>query len=76
MTLPSVDCYTASMDIKTKSQAVNIFQTATALANALGITKSAIGQWKDELTERQINEVTGAAIRLGFIKPSQIKRSA
>lgn len=63
-----------SMNIKTKSQAIELFRTATALAKALGITKSAVGQWPEELTNRQINEITGAALNMGLL--SRRRKSA
>lgn len=59
------------MNIHTKSQAIELFGTATALAKALGITKSAVGQWAEELTQRQINEITGAALNQGLIRVSR-----
>lgn len=57
------------MNITTKSEAVNIFGSQAELARAIGVTRGAIGQWGEKLTERQINEVTGAAIRKGLISP-------
>lgn len=50
-----------------KSDAIEIFKTQAELARALGITRAAIHQWPDELTQRQSDEVTGAALRLGLI---------
>lgn len=55
----------------TKHDAIAIFGTASALADACGVTKSAVSQWPGELTERLANEVVGAAIRTGRIKPNE-----
>jgi transposase-like protein len=49
----------------TKQQAAAIFESKAGLARALGISRQAINQWPDQLEERQINEVIGAAVRLG-----------
>lgn len=49
----------------TKQQAAELFESKAALARALGISRQAINQWPDQLQERQINEVIGAAVRLG-----------
>ena len=53
----------------TKKDAIDIFKTATALAEACGVSKSAVSQWPDVLTDRLANEVVGAAIRTGRIQP-------
>ena len=54
-----------------KQQAIEIFKTQVAIANALGITKSAVSQWPEELDQRLTDELHGAAIRLGLIKPDK-----
>ena len=59
--------------IKTKTQAAAIFGSATQLAETLGITKGAVSQWPEILTQRQQDEVMGAAIRLGLM-PCQSKK--
>jgi len=49
----------------TKQNAIDIFGSASKLAKALGITRQAVSQWDDNLSLRRIDEVTGAAYRLG-----------
>jgi len=44
-------------------------------AKALGRTKGAINQWNDVLTQKQIDEVFGAAHRTGVYKASLFPRS-
>ena len=53
----------------TKHEAIKLFgdsATASDLARALGITPQAIHRWSPELTQRQEDEVRGAAFRLGI----------
>ena len=54
--------------IKTKTQAKNIFGSILNIANALGISRIAIYQWDEVLSQRQADEVTGAAVRLKLLK--------
>lgn len=56
----------------TKQQAIAVFGSGTALARALGITKSAVSQWPDDLPQRTIDEINGAAMRLGLIAKSEL----
>lgn len=57
----------------TKTSAVKLFgKTQVALAAALGITKSAVGQWPEELTQARRDQVVGAAVRLGKVIPSKL----
>jgi len=49
--------------INTKKQAKAFFGSYSKLAKALGITRQAVNKWPARLTERQKNEVLGAAIR-------------
>ena len=52
----------------TKAEAVRIFGDSNAdMARALGVTRSAIQQWPDELTQEQSDRVVGAAVRLGLL---------
>lgn len=61
----------------TKNQAIRIFgRTLTDLADALGITKSAVSQWPDQLTVRQTDWVIGAAVRMGKDVPSDMERDS
>jgi hypothetical protein len=51
----------------TKKEAVKIFgKTQVDLAKALGKTKSAIGQWGDDLTDDQVRMVLGEAFLRGI----------
>jgi UTP--glucose-1-phosphate uridylyltransferase len=49
-----------------KSNAVAIFGGVKKLADALGIKRQAVYQWNDALTQRQTDEIVGAALRLKF----------
>jgi UTP--glucose-1-phosphate uridylyltransferase len=50
----------------TKSDAIRIFgSTVTEMAAAIGVTRSAVSQWPEQLTQHQIDRVVGAAVRLG-----------
>ena len=54
-----------------KSEAISIFgRTQSDLARALGITKSAVSQWPDELDQEKTDRVLGAALRLGVDMPT------
>lgn len=54
----------------TKQEAIRLFGGRPVnLAEALGITRSAVTQWPDELTVRQADMVRGAALRLGKLPP-------
>jgi len=54
----------STLSTMTKADAIRLFETQAGLARALGITRAAIAQWPDELTQRQADEVTGAAVRM------------
>jgi len=56
-----------------KKFATSIFGSGAALARALGITKAAVGNWRDQLSQRQQDEVIGAAIRLNKLTPQKAK---
>lgn len=51
------------MNIKTKKDARELFGSYRALAKALGLKDQTIYEWPENLTERQINEITGALFR-------------
>lgn len=55
----------------TKTQAVGLFRTRRALADALGITPSAISQWPEELPTRLADEIVGAALRCRLLTPER-----
>lgn len=59
-------CFTFIM---TKTEAFQIFKSYTAMAQALGVTKSAVSQWPEDLDQAQTDRVIGAALRLGLISP-------
>jgi len=50
----------------TRSEAIRLFGTRQSdLADALGISRSAIAQWSEDLTQERVDRVVGAALRLG-----------
>ncbi|WP_407059243.1 hypothetical protein ACJBUE_20240 (plasmid) [Ralstonia syzygii subsp. celebesensis] len=56
----------------TKKEAILIFGSGAALGRALGVTRSAIWQWPDQLDQKQADMVVGAAIRLGKPLPNGV----
>jgi hypothetical protein len=69
-------CYT----IRTmkKTDAIQIFGTASALSKAIGVTRSAVSQWPDHLDQSQADRVLGAAYRLGLVEklPESVIRNS
>jgi len=59
----------------TKTQAAAIFGNQTKLGEAIGISRAAISQWPDKLTQKQVDRVIGAAIRLGKWPPQRRTRA-
>jgi transcriptional repressor of cell division inhibition gene dicB len=55
--------------LMTKKDAIAMFTSGAALGRALGVTKAAIWQWPEELSQKQTDMVVGAAIRLGLQLP-------
>lgn len=51
----------------TKTEAVQMFGTAKALAEAVGLSRGRISQWPEKLDQRQEDLVVGAAYRLGIL---------
>lgn len=50
----------------TKTEAIELFGGSQVdLARAIGVTKSAISQWPEELDSARTDRVIGAAYRLG-----------
>lgn len=49
-----------------KTEAIALFESQADLADALGVSPSAISKWPDELTDRQANEVIGACASRGI----------
>lgn len=55
----------------TKTQAIGLFRTGRALADALGITPSAVYQWSEDLPPRLADEIVGAALRCRLVTPER-----
>lgn len=55
----------------TKTEAIAIFRTGKLLADALGITRSAVSQWPEELPPRLADEIIGAALRCRLVTPER-----
>ena len=53
----------------TKQQAIEVFGSQAEISRALGLSRSAISLWPDLLTQRQTDELIGAAHRLGKTLP-------
>jgi hypothetical protein len=47
-----------------KNEAIKLFGTASKLARAVGISRQGINNWPDDLTNKQIDRVIGAATRM------------
>ena len=47
-----------------KLQAISIFGSTKKLVEALGMTRQAVHLWSDVLTQKQADQVVGAAVRL------------
>jgi len=52
-----------------KQQAIDLFGSVKALAAALDIGVHAVYMWPDDINQRTQDQVTGAALRLGLLKP-------
>lgn len=59
-----------------KSTAIQIFGSASELARALGITRQAVYQWREHLSQEQVDRVIGAAIRTGHPIPDAAKKGS
>lgn len=53
----------------TKSQAIAAFGSAAGLARAVGVSRSYVSQWPEELEQGIADRVRGAAVRLGVSIP-------
>ncbi len=49
-----------------KKEAIRVFGTASALARAMGVTRSAVSQWPEKLPPRVGDRVIAAAVRSGI----------
>ena len=57
----------------TKSQAIAVFGgTGAELARALGVSRSYVSQWPEELPARVVDRILGAAFRLGKEIPQEL----
>lgn len=56
----------------TKTEALEMFESGAELARSLGISRSAISQWPEELDDQRIAMVLGAAIQLGKKIPNRL----
>lgn len=56
--------------MKRKSEAVKLFGSVTKLGQALGISSQAVSQWPEQLPQRYIDQIRGAALRLGLLEHS------
>jgi hypothetical protein len=54
-----------------KKDAIAIFGTGAALGRALSLTRGAVHNWADTLTQRQSDEIIGAALRLKVLTPEK-----
>lgn len=59
----------------TKSEAIKLFTSVAALADALSISRQAVYKWPDDLPQEQADRVIGAAIRLGRLDPLDAPRA-
>ena len=57
----------------TKEEAIALFRSRRKLAEALGITTQAVGQWPDRLTQRIADRVMGAKQRTKKAKANGVK---
>ena len=57
----------------TKSEAIAIFGTAAELARAVGVSRSYVSQWDEELEQGIADRVRGAAVRLGKPVPGNAR---
>jgi len=55
-----------------KSKVLNIFGSAARTAAAIGVSKSAISQWSDDVPQIHVDRVVGAALRLRVFVPEDI----
>jgi len=63
------------MQIETKTEAAKLFGgKMVQLAKALGLTKSSISEWPDDLDTSRSDRVVGAAVRLGVVKLRSVKK--
>lgn len=57
----------------TKKQAIAIFGNGAELGRAIGLSRSRISQWPEDLGQREADLVVGAALRLGKQLPPEIR---
>ena len=54
-----------------KQTAIDLFGSPKKMAEALGVTVNAVYMMPPKLNQRASDQVNGAAIRLGVIKPTK-----
>lgn len=63
-----------------KSEAINVFGNGTKLADAMGVTKQFVSQLPDDLPQKYVDWIMGAAVRHGvdkqFSKKKRLKRAS
>jgi len=59
----------------TKTEAIRIFGSKKALAEAMGVHRSLISKLPDELPTKYNDRAMGAAIRLGRVVPQSVADS-
>ena len=59
----------------TKAEAIQLFGSKKALAEALGVHRSLISKLPDQLPTKYSDRTTGAAIRLGRVIPDLVADS-
>ena len=52
-----------------KSDAIKLFKSQAAIGRAMNVSRAAISSWPEDLQQWQIDALTGAAMRMGLIKP-------
>ena len=59
-----------------KKKVIAIFGSNTKTAKAIGITRSAVSQWPNDLPQIHTDRVVGAAVRLNVAVPSDVLEKA
>lgn len=59
-----------------RSDAISIFGSVPALAEAIGVTRGRIYQLPEELPQDMADRIVGAAMRLGHTLPAKLRHRA
>lgn len=57
----------------TKRQAIALFGSTKAMAEALGTTRAAVNILEKKLTQKKSDEILGASIRLGLVNVVEVE---